>query len=184
MDGGWSAVTSPGSIELRGTEVDPQSYRRILCHFLSGVAIVTGRGEDGPAGLAVNSFTAVSLDPPLVAFFPAIRSTSWPRIRAAGRFCVNILGHDQEEVCRRFAMSGADKFAGLSWSPSPSGSPLLEGCVAWIDCSLESEHPAGDHTLALGRVLSLAAAPDADHPLAFYRGAYGRFHPAVTTEAR
>jgi flavin reductase (DIM6/NTAB) family NADH-FMN oxidoreductase RutF len=172
-------VPSPGSMELRGVAVDPQSYRRILGHFLSGVAIVTGMGEEGPAGLAVNSFTAVSLDPPLVAFFPAIRSTSWPRIRAAGRFCVNILGHDQEDVCRRFALSGADKFAGLRWSPSPNGSPLIDGCLAWIDCSLDGEHPAGDHTLALGRVLALDACVDADHPLAFYRGAYGRFHPAA-----
>jgi len=178
-------VSSPGSIELRGLAVDPQSYRRILGHFLSGVAIVTGMGEEGPAGLAVNSFTAVSLDPPLVAFFPAIRSTSWPRIRAAGRFCVNILGHDQEDVCRRFAMTGADKFAGLRWSPSPNGSPLIEGSLAWIDCSLESEHPAGDHTLALGRILALDAVADADHPLAFYRGAYGGFHAAPgATEPR
>ena len=178
-------MSSPGSIELRGVAVDAQAYRRILGHFLSGVAIVTGMGEEGPAGLAVNSFTAVSLDPPLVAFFPAIRSTSWPRIRAAGRFCVNILGHDQEHVCRRFAMSGADKFAGLRWSPSPNGSPLIDGCLAWIDCTLDSEHPAGDHTLALGRVLALHAVPDADHPLAFYRGGYGRFHPTpVSSEAR
>lgn len=178
-------MPTPGSLQLRGVAVDPQSYRRILGHFLSGVAIVTGMGEDGPAGLAVNSFTAVSLDPPLVAFFPAIRSTSWPRIRAAGHFCVNILGHDQEDVSRRFAMSGADKFAGLGWSPSPHGSPLIDGCLAWIDCSLDGEHPAGDHTLALGRVLALAATPDAGHPLAFYRGGYGRFHPApAPSEAR
>jgi flavin reductase (DIM6/NTAB) family NADH-FMN oxidoreductase RutF len=75
-------------------------------------------------------------------------------------------------------LSGADKFAGLTWTAAPSGSPLLDGCLAWIDCSLDSEHPAGDHTLALGRVLALGAPGDADHPLAFYRGVYGRFHPA------
>jgi flavin reductase (DIM6/NTAB) family NADH-FMN oxidoreductase RutF len=178
MDGGWTPVPSPGSIELRGTAVDQQSYRRILGHFLSGVAIVTGMSDSDPVGLAVNSFTAVSLDPPLVAFFPATKSTSWPRIRPGGRFCVNILGHDQEDVCRRFAMSGADKFAGLSWTAAPSGSPLLDGCLAWIDCSLDSEHPAGDHTLALGRVLALGTQGNVEHPLAFYRGVYGRFHSA------
>lgn len=166
-----------GSVELRGVAVDPGSYRRILGHFLSGVAIVTGIDAEGPVGLAVNSFTAVSLAPPLVAFFPAVRSTSWPRIRPGGRFCVNILAHDQEDVCRRFATSGGDKFAGLHWSSAPSGAPLLEGCIAWIDCTLESEHPAGDHTLALGRVIALRAREDADTPLAYYRGGYGRFHP-------
>jgi flavin reductase (DIM6/NTAB) family NADH-FMN oxidoreductase RutF len=75
-------------------------------------------------------------------------------------------------------MSGADKFAGLSWTAAPSGSPRLDGCLAWIDCTLDSEQPAGDHTLALGRVLALGAQGDADHPLAFFRGVYGRFHPA------
>ncbi|HEV7467399.1 MAG TPA: flavin reductase family protein [Candidatus Dormibacteraeota bacterium] len=170
-------MPSPGSAQPHAGGIDQEAYRRILGHFLSGVAIVTGMGDSGPAGLAVNSFTAVSLEPPLVAFFPAAQSTSWPRIRSAGRFCVNILGHEQEDVCRRFAMSGVDKFAGLGWSAAPSGAPLLDGCLAWIDCTLDSEHPAGDHTVVLGRVIAFEARDDAEHPLAFYRGGYGGFRP-------
>jgi len=124
---------------------DSPRFRRVMGHLPTGVSVVTGHDEAGPAGLAVGSFMAVSLEPPLVAVSPALTSTSWPTIRATGRFCVNVLSAEQAELARRFAVSGGDKFAGLEWRRSPSGSPILPGAVAWIDCTIASEQVAGDH---------------------------------------
>ncbi|MGI6873422.1 flavin reductase [Amycolatopsis sp. 3B14] len=157
---------------------DPRHFRRVLGNFPTGVVAVTAIDPQGePAGMAVGSFTSVSLDPPLVAFLPDKSSTSFPRIREAGRFCVNVLTHEQETVCRTFATRGADKFAALSWQPAPSGSPVLNGALAWIDCDLESVIEAGDHYIVLGRVRALEA-PGTDLPLVFFQGGYGRFHSA------
>jgi flavin reductase (DIM6/NTAB) family NADH-FMN oxidoreductase RutF len=153
---------------------DSARYRQVLGHFPTGVTVITAAGDGGPVGLAVGSFSSVSLDPPLVAFFPDKASSSWPKIEATGSFCVNILGEDQEEVCRRFASKGEDKFAGLGWEPATSGSPLLQGVLAWIDCDIESVTEAGDHYCVLGRVLHLDI--EREHgPLVFFRGGYGRF---------
>lgn len=155
----------------------PDHFRRVLGHFPTGVAVVTAMCPDGqPAGMAVGSFTSVSLDPPLVGFLPAKSSTSWPRIAEAGKFCVNILGADQEAVCRTFATKGGDKFAELAWQPTASGAPLLDGVVAWIDCDLENVFEAGDHYIAVGRVRELDVA-EPTLPLLFFQGGYGRFNP-------
>jgi flavin reductase (DIM6/NTAB) family NADH-FMN oxidoreductase RutF len=127
--------------------------------------------------MSVGSFTSVSLDPPLVAFCPARTSTSWPRIRTAGSFCVNLLTARQETVCRAFASQAEDKFVGLRWQPSPAtGSPLFDGVAAWIDCEIAEVISAGDHFIVLGAVLDLDHA-DPDLPLIFHRGGYGRFTP-------
>jgi 3-hydroxy-9,10-secoandrosta-1,3,5(10)-triene-9,17-dione monooxygenase reductase component len=153
---------------------DSAKFRQVLGHFPTGVTVVTAAADDGPVGLAVGSFASVSLDPPLVAFFPAKNSSSWPMIEAAGAFCVNILAEDQEDVCRRFAMKGDDKFVGLGWKPAPSGAPLLDGVLAWIDCGIDAVTDAGDHYCVMGRVRELAVAHDGA-PLLFFRGGYGRF---------
>jgi flavin reductase (DIM6/NTAB) family NADH-FMN oxidoreductase RutF len=154
---------------------DSARYRQVLGHFPTGVTVITAISEGEPVGLAVGSFSSVSLDPPLVAFFAGTGSSSWPKIEAAGVFCVNILGEDQEEVCRRFASKEGDKFAGLGWSPAAgTGSPLLHGVIAWIDCDIESVTETGDHFCVLGRVRDLAVADDGG-PLVFFRGGYGRF---------
>lgn len=153
---------------------DSARFRQVLGHFPTGVTVITAAGDAEPVGMAVGSFASVSLDPPLVGFFPDKGSSSWPRIEAAGAFCVNILGEDQEDVCRRFAMKGDDKFAGLGWSPAGSGAPLLDGVIAWIDCDIESVTEAGDHWLVLGRVRDLSVGHDGP-PLVFFRGGYGRF---------
>lgn len=155
---------------------DPQHFRRVLGNFPTGVVAITAIDAAGePAGMAVGSFTSVSLDPQLVAFLPDKSSTSFPRIRSAGTFCVNVLSHDQETVCRAFATRGADKFAGLKWRPASSGSPILDGVMAWIDCDLESVSEAGDHFIVIGRVRELEA-PGTSVPLVFFQGGYGRFH--------
>jgi 3-hydroxy-9,10-secoandrosta-1,3,5(10)-triene-9,17-dione monooxygenase reductase component len=153
---------------------DSARFRQVLGHFPTGVTVITAAAEGGPVGLAVGAFSSVSLDPPLVAFFPDKGSSSWPRIEAAGSFCVNILAEDQEEVCRRFASKGDDKFAGLGWSPAGSGAPLLDGVLAWVDCDIDSVAEAGDHFCVLGRVRDLGVGRDGG-PLLFFRGGYGRF---------
>ena len=152
--------------------VDPRVMRDVLGHFASGVTVVTSIGPDGPIGFTCQSFSSLSLDPPLIAFAPSRTSTTWPRLREAGRFCVNVLAEEQSELSSAFARSGTDKFAGVSWAPSPYGCPMLEGVVAWIDSEVWAEYDGGDHTLVVGRVLDLGADPDRD-PLVFHRGSYG-----------
>ncbi len=153
---------------------DEARFRQVLGHFATGVTVVTGIDGDEPVGLAVNSFTSVSLDPPLVAFSVGRRSATWPRIRTTGQFTVNILSADQEVVSRRFASHAGPRFDGIGWHPSPSGSPVLDGALAWIDATVEAEHDAGDHLLIIGRVSGLDVAREGA-PLVFYRGGYGRF---------
>jgi 3-hydroxy-9,10-secoandrosta-1,3,5(10)-triene-9,17-dione monooxygenase reductase component len=155
-------------------DIDPAVFRQVLGHFPTGVTIVTAAPDHKPVGLAVGSFTSLSLDPPLVAFCPANTSTSWPHIKEAGTFCVNVLAADQEGLCRHFAGKGDDKFAGIGWKTSPLGSPILDGVLAWIDCTIDSVHPGGDHVIVVGRVHDLEVAHGGG-PLVFFRGGYGRF---------
>lgn len=157
------------------TSFDSATFRRVLGHYPTGVCVVTAVEADGaPTGMVVGSFTSVSLDPPLVAFFPDRKSTSWPRIEKVGKFCVNVLGSDQQPLCRQFAASGTDKFAGVSHRVSANGSPILDGVVAWIDCTLDVVHEAGDHYIVLGRVVALEVERPTS-PLLFFQGGYGAF---------
>ena len=156
--------------------LDGAHFRHVLGHFPTGVTVVTAAPGGVPAGLAVGSFTSVSLDPPLVAFCPGQSSTSWPFIERAGAFCVNILGEGQEGLCRVFAGKGEDKFVGVGWRPSEvTGSPILDGVIAWIDCTIDQVVAAGDHWIVLGAVRGLAAVDNVGGPLVFFRGGYGRF---------
>ncbi len=158
--------------------IDPATYRHVLGHFLTGVTVITAIDPDtqAPTGLAASSFTSVSMDPPLVSFCAARTSTTWPRLRAAGHYCVNILGDGHAELSRRFASKQERKFDGLAWRSGASRAPVLEEAIAWIDCALHGELDAGDHVIALGRVLELGAREGAS-PLAYYRGGYGRLAP-------
>lgn len=154
--------------------IDAAHYRKVLGHFATGVTIISAVDGGEPVGMAANSFTSVSLSPPLVLFCAAHSSTTWPRIRSAGAFCVNVLAEDQEELCRLFATKGADRFNGVGWRPGPSGSPIIADVLAWIDCRIEATHEAGDHVIVVGRALAMDAALHGK-PLLFYRGGYGRF---------
>ncbi len=155
--------------------MDPRHFRNVLGHFPTGVCVITAIGTDGePIGMAVGSFTSVSLDPPLVAFLPDKSSSTFPRIRDAASFCVNVLAADQEPVCRTFASKGIDKFAATPWHPAPSGAPVLDGVVAWIDCVPEASHEAGDHYIYIGRVTALEVEKPT-LPLLFFQGGYGAF---------
>jgi len=154
------------------TAIQPSRIRDVLGHFASGIVIITARALEGPVGFTCQSFSSLSLDPPLVSFSPARTSTSWPRIREVGWFCVNVLAKGHEELSAAFARSGADKFAGVDWRPCASGAPILHGVSAWLDCSLEFEYPGGDHTIVAGRVHELGA-DSSRAPLLFHRGGYG-----------
>jgi 3-hydroxy-9,10-secoandrosta-1,3,5(10)-triene-9,17-dione monooxygenase reductase component len=155
--------------------VDPRVMRDVLGHFASGVTVVTAVTDEGAIGFTCQSFSSLSLDPPLVAFGPARTSRTWSRLREIGRFCVNVLAEGQDAVSQNFARSGVDRFAGVHWTPSPHGNPVLEGVVAWIDAELWAEYDGGDHTIAVARVLDLGAHPDR-RPLLFHRGSYGLLH--------
>ncbi|WP_245592463.1 flavin reductase family protein [Actinomadura rifamycini] len=168
----------------RAPDIAPDALRRVLSHYPTGVVAVTAMhgppGEEEPVGMAVGSFTSVSLRPALVGFFPDAGSTTWPRIREAGRFCVNVLGEEHQDVCRRFATRGADKFASLGWTPGPTGSPVLDDSLTWIDCRLERVTEAGDHFLALGRVVDMGVRGTGG-PLIFYRGGYGGYREPLAS---
>src|SRR5699024_6525655 len=122
------------------SDVDPsRAYREVLGQYPTGVSAITAQLDDGTlAGMTVGTFTSVSLEPPLVAFFPAVTSTSWPLIERAGKFCVNVLAWDQDVICQRMARPSGDKFTGLSWSPSGVGSPLVGVAVVLLAWSVES----------------------------------------------
>ena len=158
---------------MSGT-IDSSKFRQVLGHFATGVTVITAATDEGPVGLAVTSFASISLEPALVGFFPGRHSSSWPRIQGAGHFCVNLLGEEQEEVCRVFASKETDKFSGLGWSPGPTGAPILDGVIAWIDCDIDQVVETGDHYLAVGAVRDLAVAHDGP-PLLFFRGGYGKY---------
>ena len=152
--------------------LDPQSMREVMGHFASGVTVVTAVTDDGPIGFTCQSFTSLSLDPPLVVFAPGRTSRTWPQLRGIGRFCINVLAEGQDAVSQNFARTGVDKFAGMPWTPSAHGSPVLDDVVAWIDAELWAEYDGGDHTLAVARVLDLGA-DERRRPLLYHRGEYG-----------
>jgi flavin reductase (DIM6/NTAB) family NADH-FMN oxidoreductase RutF len=154
--------------------IDPLTFRRTLGHYPTGVCAITSVDNTGaPVAMIVGSFTSVSLDPPLVAFFPDKGSTSWPKIQASGRFCVNVLADDQEELCRVLASKGPDKFDRAPHQLLDSRTPILDGALLWIDCSLYAVHEAGDHYIAIGRVGALEVGRAAP-PLIFHKGRYGK----------
>ena len=152
--------------------VDSPAYRQALGHFATGVTVVTSLdGNGAPVGFACQAFAALSLDPPLVLFCPSKSSSTWPQIERSGRFCVNVLADEQRELSRVFGRSGADKFAGVRWSPAANGTPVLDGVVTWAACQVEAVQVAGDHLVVTGLVTELGPSTDS-RPLLFYKGRY------------
>lgn len=160
---------------------DAKQFRTVLGHFPTGVTIVSGLHDGDPVGFTIGSFTSVSLDPPLVGFLPMKDSDTWALMAHSGSFCVNILSREQADLCWKFAKNGneTERFVDVGWHAAPTGSPVLDRAVAWIDCTVEEVYEMGDHYFVLGRVVALEA--DADHdgtgpwPLLFYKGALGGF---------
>lgn len=151
--------------------LEQRSFRDILGRFTTGVVLITADTPDGPKGMAVNSFTSVSLAPPLVALCAADTSSTWPAIRAAGTFAVTILGDGHAELCRLFSTKGADRFAGGGWSTTRAGHPIPTDGLGWLDCRISTLHRAGDHELVIAEALEGALTDQAD-PLVFHAGRF------------
>ena len=158
----------------------PDDFRKVLGHFASGVTIITAWDADHrPTGLTASSFTSVSLHPPLILVCVSQKAQSYPAIRAAGRFAVNILSQGQEAASRRFATAtggpGDDKFAGVEHRPGPLGLPVLADALAHLECTVVHAYPGGDHTIFVAQVETAECRGDAGkEPLLYFRGKYSR----------
>ncbi len=154
-----------------GDRQDQRSFRDALGRYPTGVAVIAAATPDGPAGMAVNSFTSVSLDPPLIAFCPMLTSTSWTQVKPIGGFAVSLLRSHHEDVARRFSRKDVDRFGAHEWHESPSGHPVLADALGWLDATIESVTPAGDHEVVIARVDRWSEAGDG-RPLVFFGGSY------------
>ena len=166
-------AAAPVELALANTAFDVKAFRNALGSFPTGVAIITTVGVDGrPVGLTCNSFSSVSLEPPLVSWGLRINSKSLDAFRQAGAFAINILAEDQKDLSGRFASGSiADKFEGVAWRPGLNGLPVIEECVSTFECTKFAEHLAGDHVLFLGQVERFDHGRHEDS-LVFYKGAY------------
>ena len=158
---------------LPRTAIEPLSFREALGHYASGITVITSHVDDEPIGFTCQSFYSVSMSPPLVSFSVMASSASYPRIRQAGRFAVNILSGEQVAISNQFARKGTDKWHGVDWQPSPLGNPVIAGSLHWLDCEIHAEHVAGDHLIVIGEVkaLNLQEAA-ATQPLLYFKGQY------------
>ncbi len=158
---------------MERSRLDQARFREVLGHFATGLVVATASVEGAPTGFTCQSFASVSLEPELVLFCPAKTSKSWPKMRSAPVLGLSILRDDQEVLARAFSESGADKFAGVGWTPSQGGAPLLEGALAWLEVEIAEVHDAGDHHVVIAKVLDLVLHPG--EPLLFFRGGYGSY---------
>ncbi len=171
-------VDSESADSPRGSSsvvLERDELKAALSSFASGVTVVTGMHEGAPAGFTCQSFFSVSLEPPLVALSVMATSSTYPTIRTANRIAICVLGEDQQAVSTQFARSGTDKWAGIGWQPSPGGAPVIDDCLAWFECEIESEIEAGDHVVVLARITALKAEGGQSAPLLYWDGAYQRF---------
>jgi 3-hydroxy-9,10-secoandrosta-1,3,5(10)-triene-9,17-dione monooxygenase reductase component len=162
----WKADRNDESAVLQG------EYRRVMSHFCTGVVIVSAMDGLEPVGLTCQAFSSLSLSPPLVMLGIGVQSTSWPKIERAGAFCVSVLSREQHPLAERFARSGGHKFDELDWRCAPSGAPFMPGCVAWIDCALQSAVETGDHLIVVGEVTAMDTDLPLADPLLFYQGSF------------
>lgn len=155
-----------------GREADSRSLRSILGSFATGVVIVTTLdAKDQPVGVTANSFSSVSMDPPLVSWCLKTNSYSLPAFRHSKRFAINVLGSPHIDRCHRFAQGHAEKWRDVEFHAGKSGCPLFDDAIATIECNLYSEHEAGDHIILIGEIVQ-ARAVENHRPLVFYRGGY------------
>ncbi|MGP5450974.1 flavin reductase family protein [Pseudomonas helleri] len=158
---------------LPRTAIEPLSFREALGHYASGITVITSHVDDEPIGFTCQSFYSVSMSPPLVSFSVMASSASYPRIRLAGRFAVNILSGEQVAISNRFARKGTDKWHGVDWQPSPLDNPVIAGSLHWLDCEIHAEHVAGDHLIVIGEVKALNLQETAaTQPLLYFKGQY------------
>ncbi|MDH0303264.1 MULTISPECIES: flavin reductase family protein [unclassified Pseudomonas] len=160
-------------MSLPSTAIAPSRFRQALGHYASGITVITSRIDGDPLGFTCQSFYSVSMSPPLVSFSVMSSSASYPHIRQAGRFAVNILSDEQVDISNQFARRGTDKWHGVEWQESPLGNPIIAGSLHWLDCEIHAEHTAGDHLIVIGEVkaLNLQEAA-ATQPLLYFKGQY------------
>ena len=151
--------------------IDPASFRAAMGNFVTGVAIVTTCGADGPTGMTVNSLTSVSLSPCQLLVCLKRDSYTGAIIRESGTFAVNLLAGEQRDLAQRFARPGADRFENVGWHKGPLGLPLFDESLAHLVCRLDRVHEGGDHEIFVGTVEACTQA-EAD-PLIFFRGRFG-----------
>lgn len=160
-------------MSLPSTAIEPLHFREALGHYASGITVITSHLEGEPIGFTCQSFYSVSISPPLVSFSVMSTSASYPKIRQAGRFVVNILSGEQVKISNQFARRGTDKWHGVDWQQSPLGNPIIAGSLHWLDCEIHAEHAAGDHLIVIGEVKALSLQDTAaTQPLLYFKGQY------------
>lgn len=160
-------------MSLCTTAIEPSHFREALGHYASGITVITSLIDGAPIGFTCQSFYSVSMSPPLVSFSVMASSASYPGIRQAGRFAVNILSGEQVGICDQFARKGTDKWHGVQWQASPLGNPVIAGSLHWLDCQIHAEHAAGDHLIVIGEVKALKLnEASATQPLLYFKGNY------------
>lgn len=160
-------------MSLSSTAIEPMRYREALGHYASGITVITSLINGDLIGFTCQSFYSVSVSPPLISFSVMANSASYPGMRRAGRFAVNILSEEQVRISNQFARRGADKWHEVAWKKSPLGNPILAGSLHWLDCEIHAEHAAGDHLIVLGEVKALKPQEsEAAQPLLYYKGRY------------
>jgi 3-hydroxy-9,10-secoandrosta-1,3,5(10)-triene-9,17-dione monooxygenase reductase component len=170
----------PGPSRLRAAPLDTWDFRQAVGAFTTGVTVVTTCDDSGERyGLTANSFASVSLDPPLVLFCVDNRAPSLQGFIKSQHFAINVLASDQEDIAKRFARRSEDKFAGLNWRVGIFGAPLLDRCIAHIECRFEHSLPSGDHAIVIGRVHRVKVY--AGEPLTFHRSQFGTIVSDVAT---
>ena len=162
--------------------VAPDTFRRVMGHFVTGITVVTTFDGDRPQGITVNALTSVSLEPPLVVVALDRRRFITPSVHALGRYAVNVLSEDQQSLSDCFAGApvepGRDDFCGAAWTHGPTGLPLIDGAIATLECTVTDTFQAGDHELFVARVDSLGNAEPHPMPLLYYRRQYLRIQRA------
>lgn len=167
-----SATAQPPEAPADGV-IDPRAFRDAVGRFATGVTIVTVRGIDGrPVGLTANSFTSVSLDPPLVLWSLAKKSANRENYLRASGFAIHVLGRDHLWLAQRFASAAGERFSGLDFQSGHAGAPLLEHFSARLDCRTFNRIDAGDHDVFIGRVIAMELLNEAEYPLVFHRGEF------------
>lgn len=165
--------TEPG-----GATFTSQEFRYACGHYLTGVTVVTTRAVDrSPIGVTVNSFTSLSLNPPMVLIALDKRLGSHDAFCAAQNFAVHVLAQEQAALSTRFATRGADKFAGLELRDGLGGVPILSDYLALFECRIVHQYSGGDHTIFAAEVERIQVSPQTRPPLGYFRGRYARLAP-------
>jgi 3-hydroxy-9,10-secoandrosta-1,3,5(10)-triene-9,17-dione monooxygenase reductase component len=167
------AQYSAHTMSFNNRLIDPSRFREVLGHYASGITVITSLVDGEPVGFTCQSFYSVSISPPLVSFSVMAGSASYPKIRHAGRFAVNILSADQAWMSNQFAQRGTNKWKGVAWQESPLGNPAIADSMQWLDCKIHAEHAAGDHVIVIGEVEAFSPEDAvARHPLLYFKGQY------------